>query len=331
MRSGHDSRAAEIMSNTLRQSSIVLYETHWARFVEWCRAKGLSPFSVRSTQFCRYLVHLFDEGLVPSTIISHRTSIASVLRHWRYDPATDPQIRLLLRGFQIQRPRQRVIMPKWDLGLVLKSFYRPPYVSDPVPGSSADSSDPDDHMIDLKWRTIKTCFLLSLATARRRSYLHALSVGPGHLLFGRGNAQNQESVAFLPQAGFMAKNQLPHQVPQRVTVPGRRQQLFIHWSRAVRDIATSHISRWIVDAIRQAYLDEGIDTPSQVNAHELRALSASWAYTSHVALEDVLSACSWRSSGVFQGSYLRDMSVTSEGMFSLGPVVAAQRVTGARR
>ena len=35
-------------------------------------------------------MYLFRDGLFPSTIISPRTSGASVLRHLKYDPAADP-------------------------------------------------------------------------------------------------------------------------------------------------------------------------------------------------------------------------------------------------
>ena len=339
------------MAHTLRQSSVNLYETHWQRFVQWCRGKNLNVFDVRSTQFSNYMMSLFDAQMTPSTIISHRTSIASVLRHWRYDPATDPQIRLLLRGFRMARPRQRVSMPKWDLHLVLRSLLMPPYVSD------TDFST--DHAIDLKWRTIKTVFLFSLASARRVSFLHALSCAPGHLLFGLGNAQNQQAVSVLPEPGFLTKTQLPSEAPSWITVPGiaylnpreperllcpvrqlrlylrdsatvrrDRTRLFVHWDPSIRDITKAHIARWIVEVVKHAYVENDLNLPEQVNAHELRALAASWAYNAHVALEDVLAACSWSSPGVFQNNYLRDMSLVSEGMYSLGPVVVAQHVTG---
>ena len=86
-------------------------------------------FRVRSHHFSTYMMHLFRDGLLPLTIISHRTSVASVLRHWVYDPAADPHIKLLVRAFRLERPVQRRIMPKWDLHLVLLSLLRPPFTS----------------------------------------------------------------------------------------------------------------------------------------------------------------------------------------------------------
>ena len=95
--------------------------------------------------------------------------------------------------------------------------------------------------------------------------------------------------------------------------------------RNIRDIMRSHISRWIVETVKEAYTqaDRQYD---RVTAHEVRALSASWAYNCQVALPDILAAAFWRSSGVFQNSYLRDMACVAEGMSTLGPVVVAQHV-----
>ena len=95
------------------------------------------------------MMHLFRDGLLPSTIISYRMSVASVLRHWVYDPAVDPHIKLLLRAFRLERPVQRRIMPMWDLHLVLLSLLRPPFTS-----QSEEDVESSDEVIPLKWRTL---------------------------------------------------------------------------------------------------------------------------------------------------------------------------------
>ena len=104
-----------------------------------------------------------------------------------------------------------------------------------------------------------------------------------------------------------------------------RQRMFIHWNRSIRDIMRSHISRWIVETVKEAYTqaDRQYD---RVTAHEVQALSASWTYNCQVALPDILSAAFWRSSGVFQNLFLRDMACIADGMSTLGPVVVAQQV-----
>ena len=67
---------------------------------------------------------------------------------------------------------------------------------------------------------MKTVFLLALASARRRSYLHALSVVAGRCVFSRGATQRQLVVSLLPEPGFLAKNQLLSQALEWITVPG---------------------------------------------------------------------------------------------------------------
>ena len=96
---GHSREAANTMSKCLRESSQQVYESHWSRFVVFCRTKRWHVFRVQSHHFSTYMMHLFRDGLLLSTIISHRTSVASVLRHWVYDLAADPHIKLLVRAF----------------------------------------------------------------------------------------------------------------------------------------------------------------------------------------------------------------------------------------
>ena len=163
----HSREAANMLSRCLRESSQQVYESHLSRFVAFCRTKRWHVFRVRSHHFSTYMMHLFRDGLLPSTIISHRTSVASVLRHWVYDPAANPHIKLLVRAFRLERPVQRRIMPKWDLHLVLLSLLRPLF-----PSQSDGDGESSDDVIPLKWQTLKCVFLLALASARRRSYSH---------------------------------------------------------------------------------------------------------------------------------------------------------------
>ena len=148
---GHSREAANMMSRCRRESSQQVYESHWSRFVAFCRTKRWQVFRVRSHHFSTYMMHLFRDGLLPSTLISYRTSVASVLRHWVYNPAADPYIKLLVRAFRLERPVQRRIMSKWDLNLVLL-LLRPPFISQ-VEVHVKSSDD----VIPLKWRTLNVC------------------------------------------------------------------------------------------------------------------------------------------------------------------------------
>ena len=79
-------------------------------------------------------------------------------------------------------------------------------------------------------------------------------------------------------------------------------------------------------AVKQSYVEADLDYGSHVTAHEVRAIAASWAYVNQVALTDIMAAAFWRSPGVFQNSYLRDLASSANGTYSLGPIVVAQHV-----
>ena len=170
--------------------------------------------------------------------------------------------------------------------------------------------------------------LIALATSRHRSFLHALSVAPSRCIFRRGDVQLQV-VVNLPEAGFLAKNQLLLQAPTWIQVPGIShlnpdkpermlcpvrqlqlylrdsnsirggwQNLFIHWDRNLDDIVSTHIK---VDRGGSQTGLQWSRTPVRPDhGTRVRAVSTSWAYANQVALEDVLAAAFWRSSGVFR-------------------------------
>ena len=93
---------------------------------------------------------------------------------------------------------------------------------------------------------------------------------------------------------------------------GGRTRLLLHWDPLIDDIQRT----------RQPMVSGGCHRADLEYNDDIRA---------HERLEDILAAASWRSAGVFQGSYLRDMSSIVDGMATLGPIVAAQHVVCTRR
>ena len=66
---------------------------------------------------------------------------------------SNPVLSELIRSFELQRPVQRSLTPEWDLSWVLVSLQKSPY--EPL------------HKASKLHVTIKTAFLLALATAKR--------------------------------------------------------------------------------------------------------------------------------------------------------------------
>ena len=95
---------------------------------------------------------------------------------------------------ELQRPRLTPVLPQWDLGIVLEALSKPPY--EPLREAS------------LKHLTLKTVFLLAMASAGRRSELQTLVFDPQYIQFKPKGAR--VTVYFTPE--FIRKNQRPNQV-----------------------------------------------------------------------------------------------------------------------
>lgn len=68
-----------------------------------------------------------------------------------------------------------------------------------------------------------------------------------------------------------------------------RERLFISYVKSYdKEICPSTISRWTVDTVRFAYEQKQSSTPNKMCAHELRALSSSFAWLNGVPLDAIL-------------------------------------------
>ena len=115
-------------------------------------------------------------------------------RHGRgKDIGSDPRLSELIRNFERSRPAMRTAVPRWNLSCVLWSLTKAPY--EPLASAS------------LLLTSVKTAFLLALASAKRRSKLHALSIEEGCISFTRN------SVVLKLEPGFLPKTQVPSVLP----------------------------------------------------------------------------------------------------------------------
>ena len=87
--------------------------------------------------------------------------------------SSNPVLSELIRSFELQRPIQRSLTPKWDLSWVLSCLQKAPY----KPLRKASKL----HV------AIKTAFLLALAIAKGCSEIHALAMDANHLRFNQSN------------------------------------------------------------------------------------------------------------------------------------------------
>ena len=96
----------------------------------------------------------------------------------------------------------------------------------------------------------------------------------------------------------------------------------------VKDISPATISSWIKQTVIVCYKlsDQEALTLHQVKAHDVRAFAASKAFQSGFSVEQILSACHWKSHNTFTQFYLKDVAGSDTELFHLGPVLAAQHV-----
>ena len=94
------------------------------------------------------------------------------------------------------------------------------------------------------------------------------------------------------------------------------------------DVSAASISRWVASTIKKAYSSLSSKDLSflKIRPHELRALSASWAFVNHTPLSDVLQAAFWRNPTTFSSFYLRSFEHQQDNLYLFGPLVVAQTV-----
>ncbi|XP_076451683.1 uncharacterized protein LOC143287522 [Babylonia areolata] len=277
-------------------------------------------------QLANFLAHCSSVlNLSASSVRGYRSAICTTIKQLG-GPAfeADFLLREVARGASLKEARNPRRVPLWDLFLVLDFIRKQPF--EPL------GTIPFDLL------TLKTTFLLLLATGRRRSEIHGLSGMPQDLAFHRDGSI---TLHFLPE--FLAKNQDP-EVPSpslrvrplsdiltqddedRHLCPVRC--LKYYWDRSrhrrscqrrllislnenyKKDIAAGTISRWVSQIIRTAYSHAHKDISClNPRTHEVRAIATSAAFQHSVPLQYVLEAAFWRSENPFN-FYLRDFRMT---------------------
>ena len=338
---------AERIAAPQRSSTRTIYKSKWALFEKWCRENSVD-FSTPSVKpISDFFMYLYqDLNRRPSTIDGYRTAIVDTLGPSAQHIAHNADLHRLLSSFHRDRPKSSRNLPKWNLSVVLNELTKAPF--EPMKDT------------DLKHLTLKTAFLLALASGKRRSEIHAWVANKV------SNLGQWEKVSLFPSSDFIAKNQLAREGSQSVspvTIPalitivdrqfkedrtlcpiralryyldrtkdlrGSRSLLFISFKKGhTSDIRPATLSSWLKQTILLCYkqADQQALDLVQVKAHDIRAFAASKAFYGGVSVDQIMQACYWKAHNTFTNFYLKDLtwSDTDNDMY-LGPVVAAQQV-----
>ena len=329
-----------------RQSTRSVYEAKWTIFTKWCVTNQVDFRSPPVKSVAEFLMYLFqDRKLQPSTIDGYRSAIADKLGNSSTNISKDESLTRLLDSFHRDRPKGRRGIPSWNLSLVLHQLTKAPF--EPLKEAS------------LKHLTFKTVFLLALGSGKRRSEIHAWQNK------NIRHQSDWSRVSLYPSPSFLSKNQLAKEGPESVApvvIPAlaptldrslksdrslcpvralryyldrtsdlrqNKELVFVSFKKGFdKDISPATISSWIKQTVILCYelSDQGSHTLHQVKAHDVRAFAASKTFQSGVSLEQILSACHWKSHNTFTQFYLKDVAWADSELYHLGPVVAAQQI-----
>ena len=325
-------RAANLAALHLRPSSRSTYDSRFGLFVKWCSSRQIDPYHASLSAVADFLIYLFDENRALTTISSFRTAIAAIHRGFPDGSSVSSSVHLtrLLRSFFLSRPPSRTLVSSWSLPAILRALAKPPF--EPLARASFH------HL------TVKTVFLIAIASGQRRSSLHALTLEPGHIRW------ESAGVRLMPRAGFLAKNQTASSETVQIFLPSlsshssvmqdklwcpvRALKWYVDRSSSLRTspglfISTiaphSHvslrtISRWIVEAINSAGPDALISAAPR--APDTRGLSTSWALFNGASVDQITRAAYWSNPNSFITCYLRDV-VSLEASFGLASLGAS--------
>ena len=175
---GFSSEVAERIAASQRSSTRSIYQAKWALFEKWCRENLVDVSKPSIKQVSDFFMHLFqDLNRRPSTIDGYRTAILDYLGPTGLHIAQSTDLNRLLATRNI---------PKRNLSVVLNELTKKPF--EPMKDS------------DIKHLTLKTEFLLALASGKRRSEIHAWVANKV------SNLGQWEKVALFPSSDFIAKN-----------------------------------------------------------------------------------------------------------------------------
>ena len=317
------------------------YDGKWRAFEDWCAKAGEIAFQSPVPVILTFLQDLLDKGRAFSTVKVYLAAISAChIGFGDKSAGQHPIVCRFMKGARRLRPVLRSLAAPWDLSTVLDALSRPPF--EPL------------QQVELKTLSFKTALLLALASAKRTSDIHALSVSPTCMQFLRGNSKVllKPNPAFVPKVFDSALSYRPiellafHSPPfssreqERLNAlcPVRALRVYVDRTAGFRkseqlfvSCATSHLgkplskqrlSHWIVGAIAMAYNSVGLEPPIGLRAHSTRGMSASWALFQGVSVEEICAAASWATPHTFARFYRLDVTAPnlSHTVLSVGSV-----------
>ena len=311
---GFSDRAATLIASGRRDATLETYSQRLAPYYEWCRERDISPTRAAIAQVADFLSEKFDSGLKSNTVRNYKSAILAIHRGFANGATLNDggHLALLLDGMFNARPTQRVSVPPWNLDTVLDYLKGRPF--EPMRDAT------------LKYVTLKTAFLVTLASGRRCSEIHALSASS--TVFSRTGVTlnlrpdfvaKNESATFQHSAIFLPKIAMGSSVREdKVWCPVRAlsyyfnktstfrndDQLFLTYAEPHGPASKRTLARWLVLLVSDSGAVEGRKAPT---AHSTRSIAASWAFHRGISIKEICDTVSWKAPTTFTTVYYKNV------------------------
>ena len=327
---GVSEAAAETIGGALRGSSRRLYLQKWKIFVSWCQGRDIHPLHCPPSLVVEYFEHLKREGKVKyNTALTHASALSTCLPPTELGPiGAHPLVCKWLKGFKAANPPRRLLVPPWDLNVVLAALREAPY--EPLKKAS------------LKALTFKTLFLVAITSARRVSELQALCAVHPFLILNPKSVKLLINPTFCPKTttevalrGLIELTQFPAKIRSDMdkewhkNCPVRAVRCYLERTADIRvdnqlfvghgpprkgkAVSKQTLAKWLSVVIKDAYIHMGRDPPVKANAHTTRGIACSWAELARADLTAICEAATWTTGQMFAKHYRLDFAGSSFG------------------
>ena len=136
--------------------------------MKWCKVRNYKPTSVSVVKVLTFLDRMARSGKAQNTVKGYLTAIAR--RHSRVKVGRKmlsltemKSVQQWVKGLAIKYPTKKTKVPAWNLEVVLHALKQPPYY------------DKNLTLVEYKYLTQRTAFLVALTTARRAGEIRAFT------------------------------------------------------------------------------------------------------------------------------------------------------------
>jgi integrase len=340
---GHSEEIAERMMAPQCDSTLNMYDKKWNQFYDYAEEHGFDPFDPSIPQIASFLQKKFSEGQGHRSVEGYKAALSATLKHHtKLRLESNVQLSEQIKGYKIERPRNKKSEPEWDISFLLWSLAHEPF--EPIE---------DPKKVSMKLLTWKTVFLLLLASGARRGELHAVREETVKI------AENERYAVLSPSSTFIAKNEVARGKPldpfvihslkhlsgdDKALCPVRclqvyrkrsrkirnnKKLLFVTLNKSKKEIHKNTISSWIKQLLLFCYENPGNQAVqlSGTGCHEIRRVASTLVFRGTQSIEDLLKVGSWKNHSTFTDYYMKDLSlIDGRNLRRIGPISVGQKV-----